>query len=254
MIIANRTDIGRVRQVNEDSLWVEQLPSGIVAAVVADGMGGHLAGEVASRMTVDSLQATISGAAAGLTNEECEALLQTAIKQANEVVYTTASSNEQYSNMGTTVIIALVEGERAVIAHVGDSRVYKANADGLVQLTDDHTLVNELVKSGQITAEEAAVHPRRNVIMRAVGTDPEVSADVSFYTLSPSDILLLCSDGLTDMVSHEQMVETLLTESLDLDGKAERLVSLALHAGGDDNITVVLLQGDANRIEGGTLQ
>lgn len=251
MIIANRTDIGRVRQVNEDSLWVEHLPSGVVAAVVADGMGGHLAGEVASRMTVDSLQASISHAATGMTDEECEAMLQSAVKQANEVVYTTASSNEQYSNMGTTVIIALVEGERAVIAHVGDSRVYKANSDGLVQLTDDHTLVNELVKSGQITPEEAAVHPRRNVIMRAVGTDPEVSADVSVYSLTPSDILLLCSDGLTDMVSHDQMLETLLTETLDLDGKTERLVSLALHAGGDDNITVVLLQGDANRIEGG---
>jgi PPM family protein phosphatase len=254
LIIANRTDIGRVRQVNEDSLWVEQLPSGIVAAVVADGMGGHLAGEVASRMTVDSLQASISQATAGMTDEECEALLQSAVKHANEIVYTTASSNEQYSNMGTTVIIALVEGERAVIAHVGDSRVYKANADGLVQLTDDHTLVNELVKSGQITPEEAAVHPRRNVIMRAVGTDPEVSADVSVYSLAASDILLLCSDGLTDMVSTDQMLETLLTETLDLDGKAERLVSLALHGGGDDNITVVLLQGDANRIEGGASQ
>ncbi|PWW06216.1 protein phosphatase [Paenibacillus cellulosilyticus] len=250
MIIASRTDIGRVRQVNEDSHWAVQLPSGIVAAVVADGMGGHLAGEVASRMTVDSLQASISNAAAGMTDEECEAMLQSAVKQANEVVYTTASSNEQYSNMGTTVIITLVEGERAVIAHVGDSRVYKANAEGLVQLTDDHTLVNELVKSGQITPEEAAVHPRRNVIMRAVGTDPEVSADVSVYSFAPSDILLLCSDGLTDMVGHDLMLETLRTETLDLDGKAERLVSLALHAGGDDNITVVLLQGDANRIEG----
>ena len=247
MITANRTDIGRVRQVNEDSYWVEELEGGVVVAVVADGMGGHLAGEVASRMTVDSLRDSLCVITPGMPEQQCEALLREAIKTANEAVYDTASRNERYSNMGTTVIIAVVDDGRAVVAHVGDSRVYKAGADGLTLLTDDHTLVNELLKSGQITAEEAAVHPRRNVIMRAVGTDPAVEADVSAHALHPADILLLCSDGLTDMVSQDQMLTTLQTETIDLDGKAERLVQLALQAGGDDNITVVLMQGDAGQ-------
>ncbi|WP_127534151.1 Stp1/IreP family PP2C-type Ser/Thr phosphatase [Paenibacillus kobensis] len=247
MITANRTDIGRVRQVNEDSYWVEELEGGVVVAVVADGMGGHLAGEVASRMTVDSLRDSLRAVTPGMPEQECEALLREAIKQANEVVYDTASRNERYSNMGTTVIIAVVDDGRAIVAHVGDSRIYQLDADGLTLLTDDHTLVNELLKSGQITAEEAAVHPRRNVIMRAVGTDPAVEADVSVFALQAADILLLCSDGLTDMVSHDQMLTTLQTETIDLDGKAERLVQLALQAGGDDNITVVLVQGDARQ-------
>ncbi|EFM12956.1 protein serine/threonine phosphatase [Paenibacillus curdlanolyticus YK9] len=247
MNTANRTDIGRVRQENEDSHWVGELQGGIVAAVVADGMGGHLAGEVASKLTVDALSASLGAVAPGMSNEDCEALLRSAIKSANEIVFDTASGNERYSNMGTTVVVAVIEGERAVIGHVGDSRIYRLDADGLIQLTDDHTLVNELLKSGQITAEEAAHHPRRNVIMRAVGTDPEVEADVSITSLSSSDLLMLCSDGLTDMVSHEQMLATLQSETLDLDGKADRLIQLALQAGGDDNITVILLQGAASK-------
>jgi PPM family protein phosphatase len=152
-----------------------------------------------------------------------------------------ASRNNQYHNMGTTVVAALLQPENGVIGHIGDSRAYKWRDGVLSQLTEDHTLVNELVKSGQISLEEAAVHPRRNVLTRALGTDELVEVEVRGISWKPGDLLLLCSDGLINMVSIQEMTETLSRDDLDLDAKADKLIQLALQAGGDDNITVVLL-------------
>lgn len=244
MLTANRSDIGRVRQVNEDQSWVGQLNNGIILAIVADGMGGHQAGDVASQLAVDAFRSMLehSAAKADLSLQEGKMLIRQAISQANEVVFEMASRNERYHNMGTTIVAALLKKDNAIIGHVGDSRAYKITEGVITQLTHDHTLVNELVKSGQLSAEEAIHHPRRNVLTRAVGTDSHVDIDIQTIEWSPQDVLLLCSDGLTNMVSEEQMLQTVTTEQLELEAKADHLIQLALHAGGDDNITVVLLQ------------
>ncbi|XEC96980.1 Stp1/IreP family PP2C-type Ser/Thr phosphatase [Paenibacillus tarimensis] len=245
MITATRSDIGRIRSVNEDRSWVEQFDNGITAAIVADGMGGHQAGDVASQLAVEAYREALGELRPDITVDEAKMLLRQAILQANEVVFDMASQNEQYHNMGTTVVAAIVRGENAVIGHIGDSRAYKIR-DGLItQLTDDHTLVNELAKNGQISPEEAATHPRRNVLTRALGTDPLVEVDIRVLPWTKGDILLLCSDGLSNMVTDEQMLETLQSGELDIEAKADRLVELALQAGGDDNITVAILQRDA---------
>ncbi len=241
MKVAYRSDIGRIRLVNEDRGWTEITDSGLAVAIVADGMGGHQAGEVASQLAVDTFREVLLGTTAALSMDERKVLIRQAILQANEVIFDMASRNDQYHNMGTTVVAALLQPENGVIGHIGDSRAYKWRDGVLSQLTEDHTLVNELVKSGQISLEEAAVHPRRNVLTRALGTDELVEVDVRGISWKPGDLLLLCSDGLINMVSIQEMTETLSQDDLDLDAKADKLIQLALQAGGDDNITVVLL-------------
>lgn len=241
MKVAYRSDIGRIRLVNEDRGWTEIMDSGLAVAIVADGMGGHQAGEVASQLAVDTFREALLGTTATLSMDERKLLIRQAILQANEVIFDMASRNNQYHNMGTTVVAALLQPENGVIGHIGDSRAYKWRDGVLSQLTEDHTLVNELVKSGQISLEEAAVHPRRNVLTRALGTDELVEVEVRGISWKPGDLLLLCSDGLINMVSIQEMTETLSRDDLDLDAKADKLIQLALQAGGDDNITVVLL-------------
>lgn len=223
---------------------MSQLNNGITLAIVADGMGGHQAGDVASQKAVDAFRRMLeqSAAKADLTLQEGKMLIRQAISQANEAIFELASHNESYHNMGTTIVAALVRQGNAIIGHVGDSRAYKITEGVIKQLTNDHTLVNELVKSGQLSEEEAAHHPRRNVLTRAVGTDAHVEIDVQEVNWSPQDVLLLCSDGLSNMVNEQQMLQTVMSEVLELDAKAENLIQMALHAGGDDNITVVLLQ------------
>lgn len=217
------------------------MESGLVVAVVCDGMGGHKAGEVASQLAVDTFREAMEGISASLTLDERKTLMSQAILQANEAVYNAASNNEEYENMGTTVVAALIQDDNAVIGHIGDSRVYKWRDQVLTQLTEDHTLVYELVKSGQITLEEAATHPRRNVITRSLGTDEQVEVDIICTGWRQDDILLLCSDGLTEMVKPSEIIATLEQNELSLDLKADRLLQLALQAGGYDNITVILL-------------
>lgn len=248
MLTANRSNIGRVRQVNEDQSWVGQLNNGATLAIVADGMGGHQAGDVASQLAVDAFRSmfTMSAEKINLSLQEGKMLIRQAIANANEAVYAMAAQNDRYHNMGTTIVAALLKQDRAVIGHVGDSRAYKVSEGNITQLTVDHSLVNELVKSGQLSEEEAADHPRRNVLTRAVGTDPQVEIDVQMVEWSPDDVLLLCSDGLTNRISDQQILAAVTNEELEIDAKADHLIQLALDAGGDDNITVVLLQQSAS--------
>ena len=227
--------------MNEDRAWAATLPSGATAAIVADGMGGHQAGDVASQLAVDTFREAIASVPADLSAEQAKTALCQAILQANEAVFELAARHEHYRNMGTTVVAALLLDGSGYIGHIGDSRAYKRRDDTLSRLTEDHTLVNELAKSGQISPEEAANHPRRNVLTRALGTDRDVEVDLKAFSWKPGDLLLLCSDGLYSMVSDEEMRATLLEEELDLDGKADRLIALALEAGGDDNVTVLLI-------------
>ncbi|WP_223066475.1 Stp1/IreP family PP2C-type Ser/Thr phosphatase [Paenibacillus caui] len=236
------TNIGHIRSVNEDSFCVAHLEHGYTLGIVADGMGGHQAGDTASRLAVETISADLSALSQNLSSEECTEALSAAILHANEVIYRAASENDELHSMGTTVVAVLLGPSGGVIGHIGDSRAYKYKGGSAIQLTEDHTLVNELVKNKQISEAEASVHPRRNVIMRALGTDAEVAVDLYPVTLEEKEILLICSDGLSSYVSPEQITLTLGTSGASLKERADRLVELALDAGGEDNVTVVLLE------------
>ena len=248
---ALRSHVGRVRSVNEDYGWVGQLQGGLSAAIVADGMGGHLAGEIASGLAVESLVQSLREWKEDLSAKESEERMRDMIRKANEVVFNTASLNKRYRNMGTTVVVALLNEKEGLIGHIGDSRAYRIRDGQLSLITDDHTLVNELAKMGQLTPEEAQHHPRRNVLTRALGTERDVAIDIRRIDWMPGDQLLLCSDGLSGMVDDEALLSTMTDPSLDLEQKAERLVELALAAGGEDNVTVALVGYEPDEASGG---
>jgi protein phosphatase len=228
------TDIGKVRDTNEDS-FVCRPP----LFVVADGMGGHVAGEVASRMAVE----TVGNCFDAPRDLGPQALLSQAITQANRMIFRMSQEDDGCAGMGTTVTAAFVEGAKLYWGHVGDSRLYLLRAGVLKQVTEDHSLVSELVKKGNITAAEALQHPQRNILTRAVGTGEQVLVDTGSFALLPGDRVLLCTDGLTNMVADEDIAATLLQGG---DGAAllAGLIGKANAAGGLDNITaIVICQG-----------
>lgn len=240
MKTANKSDVGLIRTVNEDRAVVQDDLNGFTLAIVADGMGGHQAGDIASQIAIDTVQRELQDIHVGMKPDECEQRIADAVKKANREVLEIASNQEQYQGMGTTIVVALVSEELIIIAHIGDSRAYKLDDEFMIQLTEDHSLVNELVKSGQISPEEANSHPRRNVLTRALGTDEQVDVDIQLDTWKRDDLLMLCSDGLSSLLYDEQITDILRSEE-ELESKVNRLVQSALKAGGDDNITVVLL-------------
>ncbi|WP_058301650.1 Stp1/IreP family PP2C-type Ser/Thr phosphatase [Gorillibacterium timonense] len=241
MRTASRTDIGNVRVVNEDRALVVPELQGLTLAIVADGMGGHQAGDTASQLAVELIHERLHGIEPDEPSAVNEEKLAAAIASANTRIYEMARSQEQFNGMGTTVVVVLADANGLLVAHIGDSRAYLYQDGKLAQLTEDHSLVYELVRSGQLTKEEAEKHPRRNVLIRALGTDASVNADIRYYPWKPGDIALLCSDGLSGMIS-EPVIEQLLGAGRDLEKTADSLVELALAEGGDDNITVVLLE------------
>jgi len=224
---AGRTDTGRRRRHNEDT-YVLHPP----LFAVADGMGGAQAGELASRLAAEAIE-DAQGDGGGA--ERVTSLVQ----DANRRVYDRSREDSTLSGMGTTMTVALVEDDVVTIGHVGDSRAYLIRDGALKQLTDDHSLVAELVRSGRLTPEEAESHPQRSVITRALGTDPDV--DVDTFTVEPraGDVFLLCSDGLTSMVGDEAILHIVEQHRGDLDAAARELIASANKGGGEDNITVV---------------
>jgi protein phosphatase len=231
------TDPGRKRRRNEDAYVLAPPLFGI-----ADGMGGAQAGEIASRIAAAVLQDSPEGAD-GAGAERVVGLIQ----EANRRVYERSSADQAVSGMGTTMTIALVEDPIVHIGHVGDSRAYLLRGDSLDQLTEDHSLVAELVRSGKLSPEEADTHPQRSVITRALGTDPDVDVDTFAIEARPGDIFMLCSDGLTSMVDDETILTTVQKNRRDLERAAKALVDAANRGGGEDNITIVLFEiaGDA---------
>jgi protein phosphatase len=227
--VAGLTDPGRVRRRNEDAFVCEP-----PLFAVADGMGGAQAGEVASRLATSAFREYREADAL-----EAEARLRSIIQEANRRIYARAASDPHASGMGTTVTAALVTGAHVAVGHVGDSRCYLLRDGELEQLTQDHSLVADLVRSGRLTPEEAEVHPQRSVITRALGTDAAVSVDSFSVEARDGDVFLLCSDGLTTMVD-EDTVRRALTETAKLQDAGRRLIAEANRAGGEDNITVVL--------------
>lgn len=243
---AIQTHIGCVRQTNEDAGRIQNY-DGWTLAIVADGMGGHQAGEVASQMAVASICDSMQIIHDGMTPDELQRTLREAIQAANQKVLAYAEGHPECRGMGTTIVAALMNAQLGVLAHIGDSRIYRYSNGVLQQITSDHTLVNELLRTHQITQDEAANHPRRNVLTRALGTDQTVKADFSILHWDTGDMLLLCSDGLSGKISGEMIADTL--EEGSLTQMAETLISHALEAGGEDNITVILLRNQAEGVE-----
>jgi PPM family protein phosphatase len=230
------SDVGRMRSGNEDSYFCGQ-----TVFAVADGLGGHQGGEVASAAAVEPL-ADLDGREFTDPSEAAEALA-TAIREANEAILDRAAGDPALYGMGTTVTAAAVAGDRHLqLAHVGDSRAYLLRGETLEQLTTDHTVVGELVRRGRLTPEQAAIHPERSILTRAVGLDPRVPVDLPDpLELHPGDQLLLCSDGLTEAVDDDQIAQ-LLSTAPDGHAACRSLIGAANDAGGPDNITVVLVQ------------
>ena len=226
---AGRTDAGRKRRRNEDAFVVEP-----PLFAVADGMGGAQAGEVASRLAAAAFR-EFHGADDLGPEERVGAIIQ----EANRRIYERATTDAGASGMGTTITAALLVGGHVAIGHVGDSRAYRVREGRLEQLTEDHSLVADLMRSGRLSPEEAEVHPQRSVITRALGTDPEVDVDTFTVETSPGDVFLLCSDGLTTMVADDDILG-IVADAKALDDAAKALVKAANRGGGEDNVTVVL--------------
>jgi PPM family protein phosphatase len=224
------TDPGRTRRHNEDAYVIEP-----PLFAIADGMGGAQAGEVASRLATAALKE--AGANGG-----GERRIADLIQEANRRVYDRSSSDPNTSGMGTTITVALVEDDRVSFGHVGDSRAYLIRNARMEQLTEDHSLVNELLKTGKLSREEAETHPQRSVITRALGTDPDVDVDTFSVQAETGDLFLLCSDGLTDMVPEDSILEVVERHREDIDGALRALVKAANRGGGQDNITVVAFE------------
>jgi PPM family protein phosphatase len=243
------TDVGRKRKGNEDSVFVNPEQN---LFVVADGMGGHAAGEVASRLAVEAINEFVC-----LTSSDGDITwpfgldesvsfdgnrLKSAIQYANRKVLEATRERKEYLGMATTVVAVLVDGQDANLAHVGDSRVYLVREGSINQLTSDHSWVNEQLESGIISADQARSHPLRNVVTRALGGKPELVVDIQGHQAQPGDVLLLCSDGLTSMVPDEEIVRLVQVAGGDIEQAARSLVDEANGRGGEDNITVLLIQ------------
>lgn len=237
MKISSATSVGCIRPLNEDSYFVSEPDSKTVLAVVADGMGGHNAGEVASGEAVGIIRKDVLSK----SGESAKDVLVNAIADANREIYEMSIQKQKLSGMGTTITACLADEKSVTAVQVGDSRLYLIRKDEITQITKDHSLVEMLVESGSITKEEARIHPQRNVITRAVGTDRTVEADVYEFIPEENDVLLLCSDGLVNMVDDESIL-SIIQSAESLDDAAASLVSEAERAGGTDNITVILIQ------------
>lgn len=242
VIMTGLTDPGRLRDANEDSI---ALRPDLGLAVLADGMGGHQAGEVASSMAVDLVLnhvqevLTRSAATTGVSPDAAQAIGD-AIKFANGAIYDAAHSRPDYHGMGSTIVVAVFDGGHMWVGHVGDSRLYRFRAGRLEQLTQDHSVVQELVNRGLFTLEEARQTVAKNLVTRALGVDPEIAPDIGQETFQSDDIYLLCSDGLNEVVPDNEIATMLSDAEPVLDAVARRLVDLANERGGPDNISVIL--------------
>ncbi len=244
MKILMKTDTGKQRDNNQDAMVALMLPGDAAFAAVCDGMGGANGGNVASALAIAAIEEKIRAEYQPEMDDDavCE-LLAAAIDVANETVYTKAQEDPELSGMGTTAVMALLRSNTAILANVGDSRGVLFSNDGAMQLTKDHSYVQVMIDNGSITEEEALTHPRRNIITRAVGIMNSVFADTFVYPIQEDDVILLCSDGLTNEISYDTIL-TMMQEPVWED-LAEKLVAQANENGGRDNVTVVLMRNQA---------
>lgn len=240
------TDRGRVRSHNEDSGGIFYNGFGQFLAVIADGMGGHKAGDVASQMATTHLQEKWQNSDQFFSPEDTEKWLRLAILQINTSLYEHAQQHEECQGMGTTIEVVICMKDFVTIAHIGDSRAYLSSDQDFKQITEDHSLVNALVQSGQISKDEAQEHPRRNVVLKALGTEENVTPDVKSLSIEKGNKLLVCSDGLTDKVTEEELAEVIQAMTkMEVSGQV--LIDLANERGGEDNISLIIIQYNAEQ-------
>lgn len=235
------SDTGKKRKINEDRVAVLKRPGGLLLALVADGMGGHNAGDVASQMTVDTLGKLFleESAESFLTVDQKKSWLSLNVQSVNRLVYDYSERNPDCKGMGTTLIAALIESGECVMCHIGDSRAYVVNGS-IEQLTRDHSYVNVLVDSGEISEEEAEDHPKKNWIVKALGTDPIIDGEILHFSTENISYMLICSDGLSNKITKEELSSIILSAN-PLSQKGAEMVKMANDMGGEDNISFVLL-------------
>ena len=238
------TDPGQVRDHNEDSVTIVKNGSGEVLMAVADGMGGHKGGEIASSIAITHIGKRFIDTSSVGNKEDAINFLKEIVSEANMLLYKYTEDNPESNGMGTTIVMALLTKEFLLFGNIGDSSGFVIKNKKIYKITNDHTLVNLLVKSGEITEEEAKDHPRKNVLMRALGANISVEMDV-FDVEKDVSAILLCSDGLTNMLDEEQ-IEKVLDSDMDIDAKVQKLINKAKNRGGTDNISVAYLQKGEN--------
>ena len=240
------TDVGQKRTMNQDFVFASETPVGNLPNlfVVADGMGGHRAGDTASRDTVGTLIESVRKSRE--TNPI--KIIRTAVEEANRRVYEKSREDENLAGMGTTVVVAVIEGRYLYVANVGDSRLYISGEQGLVQITRDHSWIAEMVMRGELSKEEARNHPDKNIITRALGASEEVDIDFFDVQLEEKNRILLCSDGLSNMVADEE-IQKILGDSPDIEQSGRQLVATANTNGGRDNISVILIEPFTNEVK-----
>ena len=238
MHVNSLTEIGLVRKANEDKFLADK-KRGLF--IVADGMGGHEAGELASSLAIKTLDEFLT--LETITNNDGQ-VLKDAVEIANRVIYNEAKSKSMCKGMGTTITAAIFKDYKLYIAHIGDSRAYLIRDGNIRLLTKDHSLVGELIRQGELTPQEAENHPHLNILTRALGTEPVVEIDLLEMVIQPGDILLLCTDGLSNFVNDQEILTEVVNNGNNLKNTVNNLVQLALKRGGLDNITVVLVSYD----------
>lgn len=242
-----KTDVGRTRNNNQDSFAVAELMDDAIFAVVCDGMGGANGGNVASSLAVKVVSKfVINGYRLGMSERSVKNLLTSAIENANTEIFNKAVVDETLTGMGTTIVAAIIKKSTVYIAHAGDSRAYLIRNNQITQLTKDHSIVQNMIETGQINAEDAKYHPRKNVITRALGVARDIVVDYNQENLCLEDIVLICTDGLTNFVSNQKIIDIVLQNKLS--DVVQALIDRANKAGGEDNITVVLLKNSDEKI------
>jgi PPM family protein phosphatase len=236
--MVSRSNAGMVRTHNEDAIFTR---TDVGLAILADGMGGYNAGEVASGMATAVIGAELEQALRE-SRQGVSELLETVIGQANTAIYQAADSQPQYSGMGTTLVMGVFRNDRISVAHIGDSRMYRLRDGAFECITRDHSLLQEQIDSGMITEEDARRSQNKNLVTRALGVDPVVEPEIHTYEVLPGDLYLFCSDGLNDMVDNEDIALTLQALSANLDLAAEQLIQMANDNGGRDNVSVILVK------------
>lgn len=240
MKVSVHSNIGKRRSSNQDYADYYTTQHGQSLFVLCDGVGGHQAGDVASKMTTDFIGQRFEKSEALFTMESIQEWLLDVIQDVNHYIYQHSIEHSELVGMGTTLVMAIAVEDYFVIAHVGDSRAYAYYQGELTQLTEDHSLVNELIRSGEITVEEGHNHPRRNVVTESIGGTNTVSPEINRIALTDLDVLMLCSDGLSNMVNHEQLTHY-FNENRHNKDFGERLINAANDAGGTDNITIIIV-------------
>lgn len=242
MKVDYRTDIGAIRESNQDACECGLFSENAAWAVVCDGMGGVNGGNVASAIALQTIRdQLIAGYAEGMSPGNLKSLLLNAVSRANDAVFEMSQERDDLRGMGTTAVVLVATGDALHVAHVGDSRAYRKTADGLEQITMDHSFVQDLVNLGQITPEEARVHPKRNIITRALGVHGLVQCDYDCLPFGPGDLALACSDGLSNYADTEQIGGFVEKHGQDGKGLVDDLIQFALEEGGADNITVAVI-------------